>query len=78
MKTMKYGGKLVISSQKERKWIINEKKVEKNRDKKKENEEKIKGKSRGGKIKKQGKRRNQKVVLKIRRIAIEVKYKREE
>lgn len=52
--------------------------MEKNRDKKKENEEKIKGKSRGGKIKKQGKRRNQKVVLKIRRIAIEVKYKREE
>lgn len=30
------------------------------------------------KIKKQGKRRNQKVVSKIRRIAIEVKYKREE
>lgn len=57
MKTMKYGGKLVISSQKERKWIINEEKVEKNRGKKKENEEKIKGKSRGGKKDKEARKK---------------------
>lgn len=57
MKTMKYGGKLVISSQKERKWIINKEKVEKNRGKKKENEEKITGKSKSGKKDKEARKK---------------------